>query len=333
MRLISERLRGVIRSRALPRVAARVEAVRMAEEVAAAGGEDVLGIVFFGSRKTRAQPDAWSAFDLFVLTRDYLGFYRALRRSGRLRRSPRLVAALNRLLPPNQVSLWSGTGAAALRAKCAVIALSRFLREASPARHDHFCLGRLFQPAEILYARDADTRERLLDALVQAHLLTYTWARPWLPERFDAEGYARGLLALSLSREIRPEPRGRAEALFEAQRDYLVEVYAVLLEELAAAGELRQNADATFSLARPSTAAERLRLEGYFGWSLVRATARWAKYMVTFEGWLDYIVRKARRHTREEIVLTPWERRLPVVFLWPRVLRYFRDKERPGGDP
>jgi hypothetical protein len=49
--------------------------------------------------------------------------------------------------------------------------------------------------------------------------------------------------------------------------------------------------------------------------------------MVTFEGWLDFLVRKARRHTGEDIVLTPRERRLPLVFLWPRVIRYLRDKD------
>jgi hypothetical protein len=49
---------------------------------------------------------------------------------------------------------------------------------------------------------------------------------------------------------------------------------------------------------------------------------------VTFEGWLDYLLRKAERHTGQEIVLTPRERRLPLVFLWPRVLRYLRHKDR-----
>jgi hypothetical protein len=53
--------------------------------------------------------------------------------------------------------------------------------------------------------------------------------------------------------------------------------------------------------------------------------------MVTFEGWLDYILRKAARHTGEEIVLTPRERRLPLLFLWPRLFRYLREKDRPGG--
>jgi hypothetical protein len=47
---------------------------------------------------------------------------------------------------------------------------------------------------------------------------------------------------------------------------------------------------------------------------------------VTFEDWLEYIRRKAERHTGQEIVFTDRERRMPLVFLWPRVFRYLRDK-------
>ncbi len=68
-------------------------------------------------------------------------------------------------------------------------------------------------------------------------------------------------------------------------------------------------------------------MERYFAWSKVRATARWGKYVVTFDDWLDFLLRKARRHSGQEIVLTERERRHPLVFLWPRVFRYLRHKD------
>ena len=55
--------------------------------------------------------------------------------------------------------------------------------------------------------------------------------------------------------------------------------------------------------------------------------------MVTFDDWLDFIVRKARRHTGEDIVLTERERRMPLVFLWPRVIHYLRHKDRRAMTP
>ena len=62
-------------------------------------------VVFFGSRKTKARPDAYSGYDLFVVVSAYTPFYRSLRDQGRLRHRPALGAALNAWLPPNQVSV------------------------------------------------------------------------------------------------------------------------------------------------------------------------------------------------------------------------------------
>ena len=132
----------------------------------------------------------------------------------------------------------------------------------------------------------------------------------------------------ALKFQIRPEPEGRAQALFEAQEQYLRPVYGALLGALARAGELREESPGVYSVVRPVGFYERLRLAAYFRWSMVRATVRWAKYVITFDDWLEFIVRKARRHTGQDIVLTERERRMPLVFLWPRVIQYLRHKDR-----
>lgn len=321
----AETLREAVAARAFPREPAG-EASKLASAIARGGGDSVRAVVFFGSRKTKAGYDPWSAYDFFVITRDYRSFYAALQVAGAARRSPTLSASLNAILPPNQISILDGEPGHEARAKCAVISMRTFLRETSAARRDHFCVGRLFQPTEVLHAADERAREQVLDGLVSAHTATYGWVRPWLPERFDTEAYCRTLLQVSLGGEIRPELAGRAEALFDAQRDSLLPVYSILLEDLAAAGEIVPGGEAGYSLARPSTARERRRLAAYFRRSKLRATARWPKYVVTFEDWLEYIRRKAERHSGQEIVFTDRERRLPLVFLWPRVFRYLRDK-------
>ncbi len=323
----TDRLREALRARVLPG-SPQGDSRAAASAVAAAAGSTVRSVVFFGSRRTGARPDAHSAFDLFVVAREYRPFYDALRRAGALRRSPGLVSALNRWLPPNQVSvparLDDGSPA---RAKCAVIDEAHLREATSPRRKDHFVTGRLFQPTEVVFTADPAAAETALDALVSAHRLTFSWVRPWLPARFDVAAYCRTLLRVSFSWEIRPEPEGRADALWEAQRAELVPVYGVLLQELEEAGELGRVGEGEYALARPVARGERLRLGLYFRRSLVRATLRWAKYMVTFDDWLDFIVRKARRHTGQEIVLTERERRLPLVFLWPRVIHYLRHKD------
>jgi hypothetical protein len=308
----------------------RPDAVAVARAVAEAGGEAVRAIVFFGSRKTKARPDAYSAYDLFVVVSAYTPFYRSLRDHGRLRHRPALGAALNAWLPPNQVSLpvTLADGTRVL-AKCAVLSDTALQRGTSPLRQDHFMAGRLFQPTELLHRADPSAEDAVLGALVSAHALTYEWVRPWLPARFDVADYCRTLLRVSYAGEIRPEPEGRAEALWRAQEDYLRPVYSVLLEALQARGDVVALEPGIYALARPATAFARLRSRLYFQWSLVRATARWAKYVVTFEDWLEFLLRKARRHSGQPIELTERERRLPLIFLWPRVIDYLRHKDKP----
>lgn len=303
---------------------------RAARWIAEVAGASLRGVIFFGSRKTQAGPDGWSAHDFFLLPAGYPDFYRALRARGLQTRSPALLAALNRILPPNQIALTPALGGdVAFRAKCAVITLDRLVRETSHRRRDHFCAGRLFQPTELLFASDDLAREDILDALVSAHALTFTWIRPWLGPRFDVETYCRTLLRVSLSREIRPEPTGRrADSLWEAQCGYLVPVYGALLQDLAEAGRLEVDAEMGYRLRESVTASERFGTAVYFRWSMVRATARWFKYVVTFQDWLEYILRKAERHSGTRIVLAPRERRLPLLFLWPRIFRFLRNKNR-----
>jgi hypothetical protein len=324
----SEDLRAAVAARSLSTGTAP-EALGAARTVKALAGDAVAAVLFFGSRQTQARPDPHSAWDFFVITRGYTPFYRALRRAGASHRPARLLAGLNTWLTPSQTSLSvSGAEGATLRAKCAVVSLADLGRETSERRRDHFILGRLFQPVAILHADEVE-RETVLDALVSACRLTAAWVRPWLPERFTAEEYCRTLLRVSYSAEIRPEPVARRiETLWAAQREQMLPVYSVLLRDLAREGELVEAAPGVYGLGRPVPAAERRRLAAYFAWSRVRATTRWAKHVVTFEGWLDYLLRKAERHTGQEIVLTPRERRLPLVFLWPRVFRYLRHKDR-----
>jgi hypothetical protein len=303
------------------------EAAALARQIVEMAGDSVAAVIFFGSRKSRARPDPYSAYDLFVVIDDSRAFYDRLAARGAVRRSPAVLSALQAVLAPNQISVAAATGEEPPRAKCAVVTAGMLRRQTSEGRDDHFCLGRLFQPTEILFTA-AGREEEILAALVRAHALTFAWGRPWLPPRFDVGEYCRTLLRVSFAAEIRPEPEGRAQALFEAQEAYLRPVYGTLLAALAAAGDLREESPGVFALARPVGTLERLRLAGYFRWSMVRATARWAKYVVTFDDWLEFIVRKARRHSGEDIVLSERERRMPLVFLWPRVIHYLRHKDR-----
>ncbi len=299
--------------------------------LAAAAGDTLVGLVFFGSRRTgAARANAWGAYDLFAVVEGYRAFYESLRRAGLTGKRPALVAVVSGWLPPTQCSLrFEPEG---VHVKASVIRRDTWRRETSARRRDHFCMGRLWQPTRILHFRDLDARGHLLEGLVSAHRETWRWSRPWLPPTFDAQEYGLSALRTSMRWEVRPEPAGRADALWEAQRMLQIPVLEALLGELDGAGEVAPASDGPGAVAptRPVGRAERVRLELYFRWSMARATARWLKHTVTFEGWLDYIVAKVGRHTGQPIELTERERRWPLVFLWGRLFRYLWTKNRKG---
>ena len=299
--------------------------------LSAAAGDTLDGLVFFGSRRTgAARANAWSAYDLFVVVEGYRAFYDALRRAGLTGKRPGLMAFVSGWLPPTQYSLrFEPEG---VHVKAAILRRDTWGRETSARRRDHFCMGRLCQPTRILYVRDEDARGLLLEGLVSSHRETWHWARPWLPPTFDAVQYGLSALRTSMRWEVRPEPPGRADALWEAQRDLQMPVFEALLRELEERGEVEPvpGRAGWLRATRPVRAIERLRCQLYLRRSIVRATARWLKHVVTFEGWLDYIVRKASRHTGEPLALTERERRWPWIFLWGRFFRYLRRKNQQG---
>lgn len=270
--------------------------------------------------------NAASAYDLLLVCEEPARFYVRLHEAGLLHRSPRLLSTLDPILAPTQVRLTRDS----LVAKASVISLMSARQATSPERPDQFLAGRLFQDVHVVWSRDSAWTERAQALIEASRGLTLRWVAPDLPESFDAVSYVRQLFRTSFRFEVRPESRGRADALFSAQQGRLVPIFADVLESMAMQGHLRRADSGEFSLAAAVPRGERLRRRLFMEWSRVRATARWPKHAITFDGWLDYIVKKAERHSGERIVLTPLERRLPFIFLWPRALRFLYRQRRKG---
>ncbi len=269
-----------------------------------------------------------SAYDLMLVCDRPGAFYRAMSKAGFLHRSPAVLSLLDGLLSPTQIRLVVGAGLV----KASVLSLSAFRRATSPARKDQFVAGRLFQDVHVVWARGPESAQQVEDAIASARRLTPHWVAPDLPDHFTPADYVRQLFRTSFRFEVRPETAGRADALYAAQAPRLVPMFEGVLRTLAAEGLLQARGGDDFSLPGPPTRGQVLRRRLYLEWSRVRATARWPKHAVTFDGWLDYIIRKAERHSGETIVLTPLERRFPLVLLWPRLFRFLarqRGKGRP----
>ena len=304
------------------------DATRLANYLARAFGPATVALLHYGSHAQSAEAGPDSAWDFFVIVDDYLPAYRALAAALPRGFPAGRGAFLNRILPPNVISVTAPGAGDARLAKCCVLNQRDLARACSTGPADHFVRARLFQQSHLVWARDAVGRERVTDAIASARWGTFAWGRPFLPARFDARSYGRTLLAVSYAGEIRPEAAQHVDVLLDAQGGTLMPMFGTLLAHLAARGALVPIGDG-YCDPRPPGAPARALARAWFGWSKVRATLRWLKYVALYDDWLDYVVRKIERRSGVVLELTGRERRWPLIFLWPKALRFIT--RRRGG--
>jgi hypothetical protein len=311
-------------------------AARLARQIVEAGGGAVRAVLLYGSQLLRARPDGHSAYDLVVIVDDYRRFYAALRTAGELPRPVWVMTAMAHVLPPNVIAFAPGQGREGI-AKCQITSREHFARALGLEPPDHFVLGRMVQRVEAVWSAGAEDTAWVEGRLAGARSRVLTWLAPYLEGTFDAEGLGRRLLEVCYRGELRPEAKDRADTIFEAQGDHFRSAFPAVLAQGVADGVLERepssspaSAQARYRRARPSSSPERRMWRRHFARSKARATARWFKHMITFANWLPYIVRKVERHTGRPIELTRLERKLPIVFLWPRAIRVLLS--RPEGE-
>ncbi len=314
------------------RDAAPLERARqLAKALADASGGSAKAVLLYGSHLLGARPDRNSALDFLVVVSDYRTFYEALHEAGEMHRRVWLLTALARILPPNVIAFTPGEGADGI-AKCLVVTWDHLEAALGASPKDHFLLGRLVQRVAVIWSAGEAEAARLERLLEGARRGVLEWVGPYLDEPFDAEAVGRRLLEVCYRGEFRPEARDRSGVVFEAQRDHFREHLAPLLRDAAVDGALARTPDGYRFVSRPSRASRRS-WDRHFTRSKVRVTLRWLKHVVTFDNWLPYVQRKAERRLGTTIELTRLERRWPLIFLWPRVVRVLLARPDREGPP
>jgi len=293
------------------------------QALAKAGGDSVVAILLYGSHLQASSPNRWSAYDFFLVTDSYSRFYGRLKAGGHHSRPPWLLTGLSHVLPPNVISFDRGRPDEP-PAKCAVLSPRHLRRSLRPFSPDHFIKGRVVQKLALVWSRGPEEEEMIVSALREAREDILRWVKPFLPRPFTVEEFAERMLRVSYRGEIRPESPDRVVQVFQSQRETLVNIAR---ESLALAVRKRKvlEESGTYRWVRPPTRASWAFYSLYFFGSKARATARWFKYMLTFDGWLDYIQRKIERRAGMEVQIEERERRWPLIFLWPKLFLVLRN--------
>ncbi len=315
--------------RALPRAASAPsnqtppEVRDIVDLLSDACGRDLVAVIFFGSRLLGTSPGEQSAADLFVVVENYLRFYEAIGSRLPAARHSGIMAALNRVLTPNIIYL-NDPGGMRAGAKCFVVTEYDLGHELSADAKDHFFRGRLAQRVDIVYARSDKDRLAHERRLESARRLTVDWVPLYLDEpSFAVLDFCRRMMEVSYAAEIRPEARSRVHEVVQAQGSFFRLAYGRVLQDAVREGRLTVEGE-RYRVAKKPSWRERHEWYDFFRRSKARATLRWFKYMLTFDDWLDYIVRKIERRSGMRIELSKSERRFPIIFLWPKAMRVIR---------
>jgi hypothetical protein len=282
------------------------DVARLADAIERRHGPGVAAVLLYGSY-LRGKRD--TLLDFYVLV-DELGT--AL--------PGRWHALGNRLLPPNvyYLSLPADGSRPALRAKYATMTLSQF--ERGMRRYQSYFWSRFTQPTGLVRVRDAAVRRRVIGAMAAAVDTFVRTVAPNLPETFTASELWSAGFARTYRCELRSERADAGPGLYAQQAEFfdaLLAAYATTPDPAVAvdpAGYRRRVA------ARPGTLSWRLRaLQGK-----TLSVLRLVKAAGTFDDPLDYLLWKIERHSGVYIAPTERQRRHPLIFAWPLLLRLYR---------
>jgi hypothetical protein len=261
----------------------------MAEAVRARHAKAALGVLFYGSclRKPESLL-ADSLLDFYLLVDDYRLAYRG-----------GLMALANRVLPPNVFYLEAQHEGATLRCKYAVVSLAQFQSGVSADTDNVSLWARFSQQSRLVWARDVAMIQPIAAACAEAVLTMLRNALPLVGKEATADAAWQRAFEETYRAELRSEGLSRAAELVGADLERYRRTYALARDLI---GDRSADADAC-------TAAWRRRRRT----SKLLNLARLVKATFTFDGALDYVLWKVKRHSGVVLPVTDWQRRHPLL--------------------
>ncbi len=285
-----------------------------AAELAARGGRGVVGVLFYGSALRTGATDG------------LLDFYVLLDQLEAWDQTP-FQRAGNRRLPPNVEYAESTAAGMTLRAKLAVMTLEQFVDHARAMSLDTTIWARFAQPAGLAWRRDAFAGQQIAEAVAVACRGAAWWAAHLGPERGRAGEFWQALFSRTYASELRVEGTNRPGSIIDAAPE---RYDAMLRLAWAAEGIEFEERGGTGAPVLAPRISEQQRADAKRAWR-TRARlakplnlARLAKAAFTFSGGADYIAWKIERHSGHKEIVTPFQRRHPLLAAGPALWRLWR---------
>lgn len=271
--------------------------VDVASDIAAIYGEAVVGVFFYGSCLQSGKVED-KILDFYVIVDHY---HRAFKK--------RWLRVAGKLCPPNVFYHEIEIDGQLMRSKYAVISQKDFIRRCGLQPLNCSIWARFCQPASLLLCRDTEVRKELMTAVATASESAVCSILPlysYVPTSMElwAETFRR-----TYGAELRSERDQKS-----------LEIYIMDQERYDAIARLVfKKHDIEPDKAIYKQPPRLPILTAQFHWWLRRMNGkivsllRLMKASVTFEGGIDYLAWKIKRHSGVELEVKPWMRRYPLL--------------------
>jgi len=267
-----------------PAVLAMADAVRARHPKAASA------VLFYGSCLRRPEGLLTdSLLDFYLLVDDYRSAYGSA-----------LTAVANSILPPNVFYLETQDAGSTVRCKYAVISLAQFRAGMSRTTDNVSLWARFSQQSRLVWVRDRAMADQVAGACAEATVTMLANALPLLGEGAPADAIWQRAFEETYRAELRSEGAERAVELVKSDAERYRQVMALVRPMIGAGATVSANACADAWRRRRRT-------------SKLLNLARLVKATFTFEGALDYVLWKVKRHSGVALPVTDWQRRHPLL--------------------
>ena len=286
-------------------------------------GEALAAVVFYGSCLRKRTHEG--VLDFYVLVDSYRAAYQSS-----------WLAGSNALLPPSvfyletEAVLEPGQPSATVRCKYAVVSTRDFEALVGPGCLHPYVWARFSQPALIAWARDTAAREVVVRSAARALCTLVERLAPFMPargrlQRFSFAAFWHEAFRRTYRTEFRSESIDAIRSLYEADPERYEQATRLALDTLRERGRIESFATFASAVEVYQSPLRRFaaRARWQLAWPLAKTISlmRLFKTAATFRDWLPYVLWKLERHTGARPELTERQRRHPLVFGWPVILR------------
>ncbi|TNE63124.1 MAG: hypothetical protein EP335_10780 [Alphaproteobacteria bacterium] len=273
------------------------EVTAAATDIAARYGDSVAGIIFYGSCLRTGEIED-KILDFYVIVDRYRAAY-----------TKRWLAVGNRILPPNVFYHEMDVDGMTVRSKYAVLSRADLSFRTRPECLNVSVWARFCQPCLLMLARDDETQTEIARDIAAAAATMLSNLLELKPAARQSRDLWVSAFEQTYAAELRSERGGKGLEIYLLDQDRYDRMTPLVLAALGLHGEPEGRAT------QPS------RLQAFrprFRWWLRRMNGKLVSFLrlikasMTFDGGIDYLAWKIRRHSGVEIEITPWMRKHPV---------------------